>query len=155
MTQMISRWFSRACALAFVVTAAACGEDAPPANDAEACMQLEGGAFTTVTAVVARDSTTPTVTADTAYTATLPASGIGYVRFEASSASYVVYLDRDVALIALEGAGTPATISTAKSSEACVTIKARHAFKLGAGTAYLGLGPDAGGPVNVVIKSAN
>jgi hypothetical protein len=139
---------------ALSILVAACGEDGPPASDAEACMLLEGSAFTPVTATVGRDALTPSVATGMAYTATLPASGIGYLKLDASASSYVAYLDRDVALIALEGAGTPAAVSTTKSSEACVTIKARHAFTLAAGTVYLGVGPDAGGPVHLVIEGS-
>ena len=139
-------------ALALMFAATACGEDAPPEIDAEACALLEASTFTAVTATASRDSGTPAVTAGPAFTVTLPASGIGYVRFDAAAAaSYVVFLDRSVPLIALEGAGTPATVTTANTSAACVTIQARHAFRLAAGTAYLGLGPDAAGPVNLVI----
>lgn len=155
MTTTIARSLVRALALALVVVVAACGDDPPPAIDADACAALEMGPFTTLTATASRDNTTPAVTAGAAFTATLPASGIGYVRFEAEAARYVVFLDRDVAMIALEGAGTPAAVTTAKSSEACVTIKARHTVTLAAGTAHLGLGPDAGGPVNLTVVRAD
>jgi hypothetical protein len=137
-----------------VVTLIACGDDPPSAGDVTACGALEMGPYVTVTATVSKDTFTPPVLSDAqAYTITLPASGIGYVKFEATSArDHVVYLDRDVPLMAQTSASAAIPPkSTAKSSDACPTIKGRYAFPLAVGVNYVGVGPDAGGPVNLVI----
>ncbi|MDB4961805.1 MAG: hypothetical protein JWP01_1804 [Myxococcales bacterium] len=137
-----------------LVSLAACGEDPPPEGDATACGALEMGPYVAVTAAVGKDTSTPAILSDAqAYTITLPASGIGYVAFEATSArDHVVFVDRDVPVTAQTSTSmTIAAKSSAKSSDACVTIKGRYVFNLAAGKNYLGVGPDAGGPVNVVI----
>lgn len=137
-----------------LVTLAACGDDPPPAGDTTACGALEMGPYVTVTATISKDNFTPAVLSDAqAYTITLPATGIGYVKFEATTArEHVVFVDRDVPVQAQTAASAaiPAK-SSAKSSDACVTIKGRYAFALAVGVNYLGVGPDAGGPVNLVI----
>jgi hypothetical protein len=133
---------------------AACGEDPPPEGDATACGGLEMGPYVAVTATGFKDSATPSILSDArAYTITLPASGIGYIAFEAtSSRDHVVFVDRDVPVMAQTSASmTIAAKSSAKSSAACATIKGRHVFNLSVGKNYLGVGPDAGGPVNLVI----
>ena len=144
-----------AAALALVLaTLAACGDDPPSAGDVTACGALEMGPYVPVTAAISKDSGTPVVLSDAqAYTITLPATGIGYVKFDATSGrDHVVYLDRDVPLMAQTSASmTIAAKSSAKSSDACVTIKGRYTFALSAGVNYVGVGPDAGGPVNLVI----
>lgn len=137
-----------------LATLAACGDDPPPAGDVTACGALEMGPYVPVTATVSKDTFTPPVLSDAqAYTITLPATGIGYVKFEATSArDHVMYLDRDVPLMAQTSTSmTIAAKSSAKSSDACVTIKGRYTFALAAGLNYLGVGPDATGPVNLVI----
>lgn len=142
----------RALTVVAVLVLSACGEDPPPASDADACMQLEMGPYTQVTASTSRDVTTPAVADDgNSYTVTLTASGFGYVRLDASAGTYVVYLDRGLAVNALEGAGTPAAVSSATSSAACTTIQGRHQVTLGAGAVYIGLMSDGGGPVNLVV----
>jgi hypothetical protein len=133
---------------------AACGEDPPPENDATACGSLEMGPYVAVIATGFKDSNTPAIKSDAqAYTITLPATGIGYVVFEATSArDHVVFVDRDVPVMAQTSTSmTVAAKSSAKSSDACVTIKGRYVFNLAVGKNYLGVGPDAGGPVHVVI----
>ncbi len=144
-----------AAALALVLaTLAACGDDPPPASDVTACAALEMGPYVPVTAAISKDSGTPAVLSDAqAYTITLPASGIGYLKFDATSGrDHVVYVDRDVKVVAQTSASAaiPAK-SSAKSSDACVTIKGRYTFALATGVNYIGVGPDAGGPVNIVI----
>jgi hypothetical protein len=144
-----------AAAIALVLaTLVACGDDPPPASDVTACAALEMGPYVPVTAAISKDTGTPAVLSDAqAYTITLPASGIGYLKFDATSGrDHVVYVDRDVKVVAQTSASAaiPAK-STAKSSDACVTIKGRYTFTLAAGVNYIGLGPDAGGPVNIVI----
>jgi hypothetical protein len=115
-------------------------------------MQLEMGPYTPITATTSRDNGTPAVADDgNAYTVTLTASGFGYVRVDSTGGSYIVYLDRNLMVNALEGAGTPANVSSATSSEACGTIKGRHEVTLGAGAVYIGLMSDGGAPVNVVV----
>jgi len=137
-----------------LATFAACGDDPPPAGDVTACGALEMGPYVTVTATISKDNGTPAVLSDAqAYTITLPATGIGYVKFEATSArEHVMFLDRDVPLMAQTSASAAIPPkSTAKSSDACPTIKGRYAFPLAVGVNYVGIGPDAGGPVNLVI----
>ncbi len=144
-------------AAAFVLvlaTLAACGDDPPPESDVTACGALEMGPYVPVTATVSKDTFTPPVQSDAqAYTITMPATGIGYIKFDATSGrDHVMYLDRDVPLMAQTSASmTIAAKSSAKSSDACVTIKGRYTFALPAGVNYLGVGPDAGGPVNLVV----
>ncbi len=142
---------------AFLVAAlalAACGEDPPPASDTDACAQLEMGPYTQVAASVSRDNNTPAVADDgNAYTVTLTASGFGYVRLDSTGGKYVVYLDRGLTVNALEGAGTPANVSSASSSEACAAIKGRHEVTLGSGAVYVGLMSDGGAPVNLVVAA--
>lgn len=135
------------------VSLAACGEDPPPpASDAEACTALEGGPYTAVTATVARDASTPAIAGDgAAYTVTLTASGFGYVKLAATAGTYVLYLDRALTVNALEGAGTPAVLTSATSSDACATVKGRHEVALSSGTVYVGLMSDGGAPVNLVV----
>jgi hypothetical protein len=144
-----------AAALALVLaTSAACSEETP-AIDADACAHLEMGPYVPVTATVSKDTGTPAILSDAqAYTLTLPATGIGYVKFEApSTRDFVVFVDRDVPVMAQTSASAAISAkSTAKTSEACATIKGRYAFKLTAGVNYLGFGPDAGGPVNASIE---
>lgn len=141
-------------ALSMFATLGACGDDPPPAGDTDACGALEMGPYVTVTATVSKDTFTPAVLSDKqSYTITLPASGIGYLKFDATTArEHVVYVDRDVPIQAQTGASAaiPAN-SSAKSSGACATIKGRYAFSLMVGVNYVGVGPDAGGPVNLVI----
>lgn len=137
-----------------LATLAACGDDPPPAGDVAACGALDMGPYVAVTATVSKDTFTPAVLSDAqAYTITLPATGIGYVKFEATSArDHIMYLDRDVPLMAQTSASAAIPPkSTAKTSDACVTIKGRYAFPLAVGVNYVGVGPDAGGPVNLVI----
>ena len=133
---------------------AACGDDPPPASDVTACGALEMGPYVPVTAVISKDTGTPAVKSDAqAYTITLPATGIGYVKFEAtSSRDHVVYLDRDVPVMAQTSASAAIAVkNSAKSSDACATIKGRYTFTLATGVNYFGVGPDAGGPVNIVV----
>lgn len=133
---------------------AACGEDPPPASDTDACMQLEMGPYMQVAATTSRDNSTPAVADDgNAYTVTLTASGFGYVKLDATAGTHVLYLDRALMVNALEGAGTPATVSSATSSAACATIMGRHEVTLAAGTAYIGLMSDGGAPVNLVVTA--
>jgi hypothetical protein len=133
---------------------AACGEDPPPASDTDACALLEMGPYTQITATTSRDSGTPAVADDgNAYTVTLTASGFAYVKLEATAGKHTVYLDRTLTVNALEGAGTPATLSSATSSGACTTIMGRHEVTFAAGTVYLGLMSDGGAPVNVVVAA--
>lgn len=137
-----------------VMTLAACGEEPPPASDTDACMALEMGPYAAITATTSRDNGTPAVADDgMAYTVTLTASGFGYVKLEATAGTHVVYLDRGLMVNALEGAGTPATVSSATSSDACATIKGRNEVTLAAGTAFIGLQSDGGAPVNVVVAA--
>lgn len=144
-----------AAALALVLaTLAACGDDPPPAEDVTACAALEMGPYVPVVAKISKDTSTPAVLSDAqSYTITLPATGIGYVKFDATSArDHIMYLDRDVPLMAQTSASAAVPPkSTAKSSDACPTIKGRYVFTLAAGVGYLGLGPDPGGSVNLVI----
>lgn len=133
---------------------AACSEDPPPASDTDACMQLEMGPYTAITATTSRDISTPSVADDgMAYTVTLTANGFGYVKFAASAGKHVFYTDRMLMVNALEGAGTPASVSSASSSGACATIKGRYEVTLMAGTMYFGLMSDGGAPVNVVVAA--
>lgn len=117
-------------------------------------MALEMGPYAQITATTSRDISTPAVADDgKAYTVTLTASGFGYVKLEATSGKHVVYLDRGLMVNALEGAGTPASVSSGTSSDACATIKGRHEVTLAAGTVYLGLMSDGGAPVNLVVAA--
>ncbi|GEM_PF-6496472 len=144
----------RASLVVALVAVTACGEDPPPASDTDACMQLEMGPYTQLSATTSRDVSTPTVADDgNAYTVTLTGSGFGYVKIDATAGRYVFYLDRGLMVNALEGAGTPATVSSATSSDACTTIKGRHEVTLGAGAVYLGLMSDGGAPVNLVVAA--
>jgi hypothetical protein len=105
-------------------------------------------------ATTSRDSGTPAIADNgNAYTVTLTANGFGYVKLDATAGKHVVYLDRGLMVNALEGAGTPATLSSATSSGACATIMGRHEVTLAAGTAYIGLMSDGGAPVNVVVAA--
>jgi hypothetical protein len=140
--------------LVAVLVLAACGDDPPPASDTDACAQLEMGPYAPITATVARDQRTPAIADDgNAYTVTLTQSGFGYVKLAASAGTYVFYLDRGVMVNALEGAGTPATLSSATSSDACATIQGRHQVTLQSGDAYIGLMADGGAPVNLVVAA--
>lgn len=133
---------------------AACSDDPPPASDADACTQLEMGPYMQITATVSRDQNTATVADDgSAYTVTLTQNGFGYVRVTSTGGKYVFYLDRGLVVNALEGAGTPAALSSATSSDACGTIKGRHEVTLGAGDVYFGLMADGGAPVNLVLAA--
>lgn len=142
---------------AVMIVAAACGEDEPPASDVEGCEHLEMGPYVPLTATTFKDNQTPAVANDhMAYTLTLPATGIGYVRFAAADATdYTMFLDRNVAFAVQDAASMPVALEdSATSSPACTTIMGRHTVPLGVGTYYLALGPDAGGPVNLVIEEA-
>lgn len=132
-----------------------CGDDpAPPASDADACATLEMGPYVPITATVARDGRTPAIADDgNAYTVTLVASGYGYVKLEASGGTHVLYVDRGVMVNVLEGAGTPAQLASATSSDACATVKGRHEASLSSGTVYVGLMADGGTPVNLVVAA--
>ena len=112
------------------------------------------GPYVAITATTSRDGSTPVVAADAkAYTVTLTATGFGYVKFAASAGAHTLYLDRGVMVSALEGAGTPATLSSATGSDACAAIKGRHGVTLGAGTVFFGLASDGGAPVNLVVDA--
>lgn len=140
---------------ALTLVAAACGDDPPPDSDVDGCTHLEFGPYTAVTATVGKDIQTPTIRSDeSAFTVTLPASGIGYVKFEATEArEFVAVLDRDVPFQVQTSASAPVTLtSSAKSSAACTTIKGRYSFTLPIGSNFIGIGPDANGPVNVAIE---
>jgi hypothetical protein len=135
----------------------ACGEDGPPAVDTEGCEHLEMGPYAPITATVAKDAATPQVAADhKSYTVTLPATGIGYVAFQSPAVmDFVFFLDRDVPFAVQTSTSMPVTIETTeKSSAACTTIKGKYTVPLGVGTFYVGLGPDSGGPVNVVVEES-
>jgi hypothetical protein len=135
---------------------AACGDEHTHENiDVEGCEHLEEGPYSQITAGTARDGTAPAVATDhMAYTTTLPASAVGYVSFAAAEMTdYIVFLDRNVTFTVFDTAGAPVTIEASEtSSTACTTIMGKHLFELEVGTAYFGLGPDTGGPVNVVVE---
>lgn len=140
--------------LVALVALAACGEDPPPASEAEACAAIEMGPYMQIAATTSRDISTPAVADNAnAYTVTLTASGFGYVKVEATAGKHIFYLDRNLGVNALEGAGTPASVSSGTSSEACATIKGRHEVTLAAGTVYFGLMSDGGAPVNLVLAA--
>lgn len=137
----------------------ACSDDdgGEPNIDVEGCEHLQEGPFVNITASAARDAAAPAVAVNhTAYTTALTAGAVGYVSFAATEAiDYIVFLDKPVpfevfdtngAKIALEGSAT--------SSPECETIKGKHTFPLGVGTAYFALGPNMGMPVNVVVEEA-
>jgi hypothetical protein len=136
--------------------AAACGGD-EPGVDTEGCEHLEEGPFEAVTASAARDAAAPSVAPDhKAYTTTLPAGAVGYVAFPAAEATdYVVFLDKPVPFAVFNSTGGAVTLTaSADSSPECATIRGRHTFALQVGTAFFGLGPNMGMPVNLVIEEA-
>ena len=135
---------------------AACGEDEPGA-DVEGCEHLQEGPYTTVTATAARDGTAPAVAAShMAYTTTLPAGAVGYVSFAAAEAAdYVVFLDQPVPFTVFDASGAMRAIEASEtSSPACAEIRGKHTFELPVGTAYFGLGPSTGTPVNLVVEES-
>lgn len=145
----------RSAALAFVLLVTACGEDPPSREDTLACAYLEEGPYTESTATGFKDAQTPELTGTfRAHTITLPATGIGYVRFTAMEAGpHVIYLDRDVAFAAQDESSRPLEIDRSETSiEACTAVMAKHTVTLPAGLVYFALGPDTGGPVNLVVE---
>lgn len=136
--------------------AAACGGD-EPSIDVEGCEHLEEGPYMNVTASAARDAAAPAVAADhKAYTTTLPAGAVGYVSFAAGEATdYVVFLDKPVPFTVFDASGAMVPLEeSATSSPECATIRGKHTFPLGVGTAYFGLGPNMGMPFNIVVEEA-
>ena len=136
---------------------AACGGTG--ANiDREGCTFLDGGPFTAVTAGAAMDATAPAITAaEGAFTITLPGVGAGYLRFDSpDDTEYAVFTNRTVSVAAYTSTGTaipPSAMST--SSGECATIMGRTIIELPVGPFYLAIGPDAGGPVNLVLRPYN
>lgn len=136
--------------------AAACGDE-EPSVDAEGCEHLEEGPYMNVTASAARDATAPAVSAShMAYTTTLPAGAAGYVSFAAPEATdYIVFLDKPVPFTVFDASGAMVAIELSEtSSPECATIRGKHTFELGVGTAYFGLGPNMGMPFNLVVEEA-
>jgi hypothetical protein len=143
-------------ALFLLAATAACGED-EPGIDAEACEHLQEGPYTSVTASAVRDDTAPRVAPDhMAYTVALAAGAVTYVAFAAAEATdYVVYLDKPVPFQVLDAAGAMVTLEASEpSSPGCAAIRGKHTFPLPVGTAYFGLGPSMGMPVNLVVEEA-
>lgn len=144
-------------AFVILIPLAACGGTGENI-DAEGCRYLEAGPFTAVTAGAAMDPTAPPIVADTgAYTVALPASGVGYLAFDSpDDTEYAVFTDRTVTVAAFTPAGTaiPASASSTSAS-ACTIIHGRHIIELPVGRFYFGLGPDAGGPVDLVLRPYN
>ena len=147
---------NRSVALSLVLLVAACGDPEPSREDTLACAYLEEGPYAESTATGFKDAQTPELTGTfRAHTITLPATGIGYVRFTAMEAgAHVIYLDRDVAFAVHDESSRPLAIDLTETSiEACTAVKAKHTVTLPGGLVYLALGPDSGGPVNLVIES--
>ena len=144
-------------ALTLLVVLAACGHEDDLTADTNACEAFAGGDTAAVTATASKDSATPSVTGDhRVYVVTLPASGIGYLRFTApESTEFAIFLDRAVPFAVQNDQSMPVALdSSATSSEACTTIQGKHVVSLPAGPAFFALGPDAGGPVNLVVDLA-
>jgi len=131
----------------------ACGGNGA-AVDAEGCMALEGGSFTPVTAGTAMDTTAGTITADGAYAVTLPDSSIGFLGFDSpDDTEYIVFADRSVAVAAFTPAGMEIMAQArATSTSVCTVVQRRDIIELPVGLFYFGLGPDSGGPVDVVVR---
>ena len=123
--------------------------------DGEGCRYLESGPFTVVTAGTTMDAAAPAITAaDGAFTVTLPAAGVGYLAFDSpDDTEYAVFTDRTVTVAAFTPAGTviPASASSTSTS-VCATVHGRHIIELPVGPFFFGLGPDAGGPVKLVLR---
>jgi len=143
--------------IVLVLLVTACGEDYT-AQDTRACGFFDEGPYDPITATSFKDAQTPEIGDEpVAHTITLPATGIGYVRFTAERAgTYLVYLDRAVTFAVQDEGSVPIALSDSETSvDACATVKARHAFSLSTGGAFLALGPDTGGPVNLVIEAGD
>jgi hypothetical protein len=143
--------------VSLLLVVAACGSPGQDIDQA-GCQYLEAGPFTPVTAGTARDATAPAIATDhRAYTTTLPAAGTGYLQFDSlDDTEYAAFLDRMVWLAVLACAGVaipPSAIGT--RSRECTTVMGRYIVELPVAQFYIALGPDAGGPVNLVIEPYN
>ncbi len=141
------------------VSLVACDEHEHPPDpaDTEACGYLMSGPYAPVTATTAKDGSTPSVAGDhKAYTITLPATGVGYVKFNAPDAvTYAAYLDRDVKFAAQNGQSQPVAVTAVEdTAEGCMATQKKYTFELPAGPAFFALGPDAAGPFNLVADVA-
>jgi len=143
--------------LALLIALTACGGTGENI-DAEGCMYLEGGPFTAITAGTAMDATAPSIVADTgAFTVTLPASGVGFLGFDSpDDTEYAVFADRSITIAAFTPTGTEIMAAArATSTDVCTIVRQRDIIELPVGLFYLSLGPDAGGPINVVLRPYN
>jgi hypothetical protein len=140
-----------------VVACAACGGGGENV-DKEGCMYLQAGPFTPVTAGAAMDASAPSIAAaDGAYTVTLPATGAGYLSFASpDDTEYAVFTTRAVGVTAFTMTGTeisPSAIAT--SSSECTEIMGRYIIELPIASFNIAVGPDAGGPVDLVLRPYN
>jgi len=143
--------------LALLVALTACGGTGENI-DAEGCMYLEAGPFTAITAGATMDTTAPSIVADTgAYTVMLPAAGTGFLAFDSpDDTEYAVFADRSIAVAAFTPTGTEIMAAArATSTSVCAIVHQRDIIELPVGLFYLSLGPDAGGPINVVLRPYN
>lgn len=143
-------------ALLIPVSLAACGSTGTNI-DAEGCTALMDGPFTSLAAGMAMDASAPTVTAAGAFTITLPPSGAGYLAFDSpDDTEYAVFIDRSVAVTALTPGGTEIPPSAhATSTSVCSIVRERDIIELPVGLFYIAVGPDAGGPLNFVLRPYN
>ena len=121
------------------------------------CDKLAAASFTPVAATDVRDASAAAIVAGTAYEVALPAASRGYLRFDSlDDTDYAIFFDRTVPFAVFQDDGTEVMLSASgTSSTVCTAIRGRHIFELPAISAYLGLGPDAGGPVHVVLEVYN
>ena len=125
--------------------------------DADGCASLQDGPFTTITAGAAKDATAPAITTEGAFTVTLPATGVGYVSFESlDDTEYIAFADRTLTIAAFTPTGTEIMASArATSVSACSIVHRRDVIELQVGMFYFALGPDAGGPIRIVLRPYN
>ena len=143
--------------LVIALALAACGGTGETI-DAEGCTYLADGPFSPVTAGTAIDASAPVITAAAgAFTVTLPAAGVGYLAFDSpDDTEYAFFTSRTVTVAAFTAAGVNIPPSaSATSSSVCTDIHGRNIIELPVGRFYVGLGPDAGGPVDLVLRPYN
>lgn len=126
--------------------------------DAVGCTFLQAGPFVAITAGAARDGSAPAIdTGDHAFRVTLPAAAPGYLAFASpDDTEYAIFTSRTVDVAASTPAGTaipPAAV--ASRSDVCAEIMGRTIIELPVGAFFLAVGPDAGGPVDLVLRPYN
>lgn len=130
-----------------------------PAADLEACEHLNDGEGTPVTAALAPIDGPDVSEGHRRYAIALQPQGeryTGYVLYNSKEeAHYVLFFDQDVPLTITDANEAVVPIeSSASSSVACGSVKARYEVHLEVGPYALKLGPAAASTVNLVIEES-